>query len=427
LRPNESVAGGVAGRFGPPWAWMRKGKPVLLGILQRYVLGEVVRAFVLALLTITCIFVLFMIMAEASKMGLSPRDIFTLVPFVIPGSLPYTIPVSLLFAVTVVYGRLASDNEVIAVKTAGLSAWTVLWPALSLGITLSATLLYMSNGPIPVANNQAKLVVFENMEEMFYKFLKKDREFNNGRWPFLIKVKDVQGKVMHGATFKHRTGDPQHPNTFDMIVQAKKATIRFDTDKGMARVFLDGAEVIDPREDISLINNTILEIPIPPTPLQEKRIQEWTTAEMVAEQANFRRLIQKERQRQATAAALWIASGRLQRVDWAQVQRAFIDYGYWTQRLNEFETEKQMRIALACGSFFFVLLGAPVGILFARGDFLSAFITCFVPIIIVYYPLTLLAVNVGKDGMINPTIALWAGNTILGILAGFVLPSIIKH
>ena len=44
-------------------------------------------------------------------------------------------------------------------------------------------------------------------------------------------------------------------------------------------------------------------------------------------------------------------------------------------RCTSYETEKQMRIALACGSFFFVLLGAPVGILFAKGDFLSAFIT----------------------------------------------------
>ena len=396
---------------------------MLLGILQRYVLGEVVRAFTLALLTITCIFVLFMIMAEAAKMGLTPRDILTLVPYVIPGSMPYTIPVSLLFAVTVVFGRLAADNEVIAVKTAGLSAWTVLWPALFVGITLSGTLLYMSHGPIPRANNMAKLVIFQNMEETFYKILKKEREFNNPRWPFLIKVKDVQGKTMLGATFKHRAGGPMNPNTFDMIVQAKKAVIHFDTDKGMARVYLDGAEVIDPREDVSLINDTILEIPIPSNneAMKEKRTQERTTSDLVTEQAEFRRLIQKERRRQALAAALWIASGRVQRVDWGQVQRAFIDYGFWKQRLDEFETEKQMRTAMACGSFFFVLLGAPVGILFAKGDFLSAFITCFVPIIIVYYPLTLLAVNVGKDDIVNPTVALWAGNTILGVLAGFRL------
>src|SRR3954454_21291373 len=242
---------------------MQRGKPVLLGILQRYVLGELVRAFTLALLTITCIFVLFMIMAEAAKMGLTPRDIFTLVPYVIPGSLPYTIPVSLLFAVTVVYGRLPADNQVIAVKTAGLSAWTVLWPAIFVGGTLSGLLLYLSQGPIPIDNNQAKLVIFQNMEEMFYKFLKKDREFNNPRWPFLIKVKDVQGKTMLGATFKHRVGGPKGSHTFDMIVQAKKAVIHFDTQKGVARVYLDGAEIINPREDISLINDTLLEIPIP--------------------------------------------------------------------------------------------------------------------------------------------------------------------
>jgi lipopolysaccharide export system permease protein len=404
-------------------------KPVLVGILQRYVLGEVVRAFTLALLTITCIFVLFMIMAEAARMGLSPRDIFTLVPFVVPGSLPYTIPVSLLFAVTVVFGRLAADNEVLAIKTAGLSAWTVLWPAIFIGISLSVLLLYLSHTPIPLANNQAKLVIYKNMEEMFYKFLRKDREFNNPRWPFLIKVKDVQGKLMIDATFKHRAGGVQNPNSFDMVVQAKKARIRFDTGAGLARVYLDGAEITNPREDVSLINKQTLDIPIPSNndAMNEKRTQEWTTDEMTKKQAEYRRLIQKERQRQAMIASLWMGSGRFKRVDWAGVQLAFVDYGYWEQKFNEYETEKQMRIALACGSFFFVLLGAPVGILFAKGDFLSAFITCFVPIIVLYYPLTLLAVNLGKDDILNPTIALWGGNTLLAILAGFVLPPIIRH
>ena len=399
------------------------------GILQRYILGEVFRAFFLALTTITGIFVLFMIMAEAAKMGLSPRDIASLIPHVIPGSLPYTIPVSLLFAVTVVYGRIASDNEVIAVKTAGLSAMTVLWPAYLLGGLLSVTLLYLSNGPIPNANHEAKLVIFKNMEEMFYKFLKKDREFNNPRWPFLITVKDVIEKTMIGATFKHRVGDGAPPNTFDMVIQADTARLQFDTSHGLARVYLDGAEISDPREDIALINDKELDIEIPREGgvLDDKRIQEWTTSDMVIEQARFRKLIAKERRRQAIAASLWIGSGRIGRADWAQVQRAFIDFGYWNSKLSEFETEKQMRIALAWGSLFFVLLGAPVGILFARGDFLSAFITCFVPIILVYYPLTLLAVNVGKDGMINPTVALWAGNTLLGILAGFVLPPVIRH
>src|SRR4051812_34312750 len=169
---------------------------VVLKILHRYVILEVIRAFSLALLTMSAIFVLFMVAAQARDIGLSPQDIVELVPYVIPSTLPYTIPVSLLFAVTVVYGRLAGDNEVIAVKTAGLSVMTILWPTFILGIGLSALLLHLSGSWIPKCTHQAKLVLFKDLEDTFYKLLKKDREFNSPRWPFLIKVRDVQDKVM---------------------------------------------------------------------------------------------------------------------------------------------------------------------------------------------------------------------------------------
>src|SRR5258708_7738343 len=120
---------------------------------------EVVRAFLMALLTMTIIFVLFMVMAEASKIGLSPRDIATLVPYVIPSTLPFTVPVSLLFAVTVVYGRIASDNEIIAIKSAGQSVMTVLWPSYLAGLGLSFTLWALSFQAIPIANYHAKMAI----------------------------------------------------------------------------------------------------------------------------------------------------------------------------------------------------------------------------------------------------------------------------
>ena len=427
--------------------------PLSWGILQRYVMGEVVRAFALALLTITAVFVLIVVMTEASRMGLSPRDIYRLVPFVIPSSLPYTIPVSLLFAVTVVYGRMASDNEVVAVKTAGLSAWTLLWPAILFGLCLSVLLIYLSGAPIPRANHLAKQAIFKDMEEMFYKVLKKHGELDRPNWPFLITVRDVEGKTLIGATFKHRTSkgartpaapEPEgqagkvaptrpadDPNEFDLIVMAKRATITFDSKKGEALVHLVDAEsqTHGKQSNTFLINDQVLRMPLPDkgNPNALKKVQEWTTAELDAEQAKFRSLIAKERKRRAIDAGLWIASGRIERVNWKQFQSAFTDYRRWEQKSFEYETEKQMRVALSFGSFFFVLLGAPVGILFARRDFLSAFITCFLPIIIVYYPLTLFGINMGKEGIINPTVALWVGNSALAVLAGFVWHPIMKH
>jgi lipopolysaccharide export system permease protein len=409
-----------------------RGNTVPFGILQRYVVGEVFRAFALALTTVTIIFVLSMVMAEATKLGLTPNDILNLIPYVIPGSLPYTIPVSMLFAVSVVFGRLASDNEIVAVKTAGLSAWTVLSPAMILGAILSGILLFLSSAWIPECNHKAKEVVFKNLEEMFYKLLKKDREFNNPRWPFLIKVRDVEGKTMNDATFKHRAQGIENRNTFDMTVKSKTAIINFDMEHAVARVHLTGAEIMQSgnQDSVALLNNELLEIPLPDRDNgfdSEKRTPECSTAEMIVQQAEFRRLIAKERKRQAMAASLWIASGRIGRVNWTEVQRAFIDYKFWERKWNEYETEKQMRVSLACGSFFFVLLGAPVGILFARRDFLSAFISCFLPIILLYYPLTLLGTNLARDGMVNPTIALWLGNWVLFTLSVFAVRPVIRH
>ena len=57
---------------------------------------------------------------------------------------------------------------------------------------------------------------------------------------------------------------------------------------------------------------------------------------------------------------------------------------------------------MAFGSLLFVLLGAPIGIRFARRDFLSAFMTCFLPIIAIYYPLMLGGVNMSKEGQLAP-------------------------
>jgi lipopolysaccharide export system permease protein len=400
-------------------------------ILQRYVTGEVLRAFVLALLTMTVIFVLFMVAAEAMRSRLlTPRDIAELVPFVIPSTLPYTIPVSLLFAVTVVYGRIAGDNEVIAVKSAGLSVMTVIWPTIFLAVGLSGSLLILSRGWIPRSAHRAKLVLFKDLEDTFYKFLKRDREWNNPRWPFLIKVGEVEGRVMKDATFKKRAKNKDNSDTFSATIQAKRAELHFDLKEKIVRVHLDKAELQNygKEEDVVLINQNILEIPIPQSDLpMDKSVQELPDDEIEQELKKTRIKIATERKKEAITVGFQFATGKFDEVKWGGVQRAMINFGFYQRRLNELETEKQLRTAMAFGSLLFVILGAPVGIMFAKRDFLSAFISCFVPIITLYYPLMLFGVNLGKEGTLEPYKALWIGNLVLVVLSGWVYPRIIKH
>lgn len=400
------------------------------GILPRYVMAQVARAFTLALLTLTAIFVLFVVVAKVAEAGLGPWDIVVLVPFAVPSTIPYTAPVALLFAVTVVYGRIASDSEVLAIKAAGLGALTVLTPSFVFGLLLCFGLLQVSNEYIPRSNHEAKLAFFRNVEEMLYRILEKEREFNNRAWPFKINVGDVDGKTLIDARFAHRArGDDSQ--AFDLEVFAERATIAFDQERDIVEVKLTNAIVHgDARKpDFLLIDNELLEIPLPNTPGQQlsPSVQELTTRQIIKEQAQCLVDSKEDRNRNAAFVGLAIASGRPNMIHWPTVHQAHHDINYRAYRFRKLETEKQMRVAIAFSPLFFALLGAPVGIWRAKGDFLSAFMICFLPIITIYYPVTLMGINLSKEGLLVPVAALWMGNLILAVLSGLVLRPVLRH
>jgi lipopolysaccharide export system permease protein len=394
-------------------------------------MAQVARAFSLSLLMLTSIFVLVVVVAKAADVGLGPREIAMMLPLAVPSTLPYTAPVSLLFAVSVVYGRIASDNEVLAVKACGQGAMTVMLPSFLVGAVLSGGLIYLSNDLIPTATHQTKVALLSNLEEHFYRILKKERSFDNPAWPFKIEVDDVQDRALIGARFSHRNKSPDAESPFDMYIFAERAAIRFDSDTKQIVVGLEDASVHGDHErpDFVLIDKERLELPMPGRDGEQfvGTVQELTTGQIVEEQEICQTRSVEERRRQSVAASLWIASGRPRLVNWGSVRQAFVDYDYYEHRYDKLETEKQMRVAIAFSPLFFVLLGTPVGIWRARGDFLTAFMVCFLPIITIYYPLTLFGVNLGKEGMVEPLYALWAGNLVLAVLCGLVLRPVLRH
>src|SRR3954470_10414087 len=107
-------------------------------ILFRMILWELCKVFLISLLGITGILLMAGIIAEASQQGLGPAQILAAIPLLIPSTLPYTIPATTLFASCMVYGRLAADNEILAIKAAGINIMQVVKPGLLLGIATSA-------------------------------------------------------------------------------------------------------------------------------------------------------------------------------------------------------------------------------------------------------------------------------------------------
>jgi lipopolysaccharide export system permease protein len=90
---------------------------------------------------------------------------------------------------------------------------------------------------------------------------------------------------------------------------------------------------------------------------------------------------------------------------------------HWQRQIRNTECEYYMRPALAVGCLVFAVIGCPVGMWANRADYLSAFVTCFLPTVCVYYPLLLAGSNMGRDGKLPMPIGVFASNVIVGLAA----------
>ena len=82
-------------------------------------------------------------------------------------------------------------------------------------------------------------------------------------------------------------------------------------------------------------------------------------------------------------------------------------------------------MAISC--LFFVLLGSPFSILMARNQFLTCFLFCFIPILLIYYPISIMSLNLAKTGAVDPAWAAWVANGLIGLVAAYVLRRVLQH
>jgi len=88
---------------------------------------------------------------------------------------------------------------------------------------------------------------------------------------------------------------------------------------------------------------------------------------------------------------------------------------YLTGELARLKTEPHRRWSNGFSCLCFVLVGMTLSMRWAHGELLSNFFACFLPVLIVYYPMLAFGVNNAKEGALPPYIV-WSGNVLfLGI------------
>lgn len=390
-------------------------------LLQRYILVELLKVFVFLLSILTVLLVFVGVFREVASSGLGPFQILQILPFVVPSLMPFTIPATLLLAVCVVYGRISGDQEVTAAKAAGINVFSLLWPAFLLSIVMSITALVLTDQVIPWAVSNIQRTVALAMEDIFLDMLRTNHQVTNDRQGFSITVMDVRGKTLIKPTFQY-TSKGHSPVT----VQAATAEMEFDLEEQQVILHLVQGHVHMPNGRRTYFAKETQPFPLPDEVSQPKP-RHISIQEIRQKMNGLEKRLEILEQKHDAEMAMALVLGDFSRL----IEEDYTIYSYLRdsgqKELNELKTEIYSRFAMSTSCFFFVLIGGPFSILQGRRQFLTSFFICFLPILLIYYPVALLMLNLCKHGQANPAYSMWAGNAVLGVVGTWVLYKVLKH
>jgi lipopolysaccharide export system permease protein len=390
-------------------------------ILQRYVLAELLRIFGLVTTGLTAMLVVVGVVGEAAKNGLGPGQILDILPYVIPSLLPFTIPATLLLTVCVVYGRMSGDSEIIAIKSAGVSVLTVLWPAFVLSAVLSLATFILTDQFIPWARGNIERVITLAMEDILLDVLRTRNQFVDTNRGIAISVARVDNKRLIEPTFRYTL-----PGGNAVTITAAEATLRFDIEQQQVLLSLVHGHVQTPGGATVVFEQENRPFPLP-IRREQPRPRNLTIDVIRRELRHLRRDLNEQEHRQIIATAFALSQGDFGRLSADSLNRYDRQRNETIDRASRLDTEIHSRLALACSCFFFALVGCPFAVLQGKRQFLTSFAYCFFPILVVYYPIVLVTMTLAKDNKLNPSWGMWLANAGMAIAAAVVLKRVVRH
>ncbi len=137
--------------------------------IHRYIFRELLKVFTLATIALTLMFTLGSMLRPIQKYGVGPDQVIHLLGYFIPITLTMVLPMSALFAASMVYGRFAGDRELDACRASGISLMTLVYPGLCLAIIVSIATLILSFHVVPAFVQRAEKAIKANAKQTMFR------------------------------------------------------------------------------------------------------------------------------------------------------------------------------------------------------------------------------------------------------------------
>lgn len=348
----------------------------------QYIFFEMLPAFLLGLTVFLSIILMFQVLRLTEFALVHGVDLITiakLIGQICISMVPALLPMSLLFAVLLTYGRLSGDSEVVAMKASGLSMWSLTAPALILGVLVAVLSAQTAFEIAPWGNRQFE-VLYTRLGNMKAAAAIKPGTFSEGFFDMVIYANEVdseQGTLKNVFIYDDKQGD------LPLTIIAKAGRIVPDPEMPGHRILLrlqDG--------DIHRKGATHTKIKFDTYDLK--------LVEPIKEE---------EREKSPPSMTLNDLSDLLKKTDLNDEDR------------RTYTTEYHKRWAIAVLCIVFALLGVGLGTTTNRRQQRAGGMILCIILIIGYWVLYIAAEGVARGGSAPPALAIWLPNAIFGAFA----------
>lgn len=422
-------------------------------ILQRYVLWEHVPPFIFSFLIITFLLIIDYvpkIIDHVIDKNLSIWVVLELIGLNLAWMLALSVPMSVLVATLMAFGRLTSDFEISAVKSSGVNLLHILTPVLVAGGVIMVGMIAFNDKVLPDLNKRAR-TLWGDISAM-----RPTLVFKSG-----IFVTDIPGYLVLIDHIDHATSRVEGVRITDTRVGTKPRIVVAEfgylkmTDNGKNMQFTlhhgelhsldlenpDNYRKLDFDTQVININGTGSELVRTDSDYRtdrEKRIAEMKkdvkdSFEAIAPLAGKIDTILREKFDYLYADSFVYnqvaklndsAAYSMVRTDatilMRMIERNKQQIEAKDRTMDKFQVEIYKKYSIPAASLAFILIGAPLGILTRKGG-MGIAISLSILLFVVYWAFLIGGEDLADRGLISPFTAMWGANILLGAIGLYLL------
>lgn len=359
-------------------------------ILRNYLIKELIPPLIFGLAIFTFILIMDRIFDLTNLIitkGVSIRTVGTLLLYTLPFSISLSIPMALLMATLMAFGRLSQDNEITAMKASGINTYRIMMIPLAFSLLLSLGMLFFNDFVVPSSNYAFK--------KLYYSIIYKHPAIKLEEHTFI----DLKDHRLYIEKINSKTSQLENVIIYktneDILITAARGNLRAGNDAITLELEDGTIHTVDKKTPLGYnrvaFNNYSITLELEGENLQEKitqkSIREMNTRELKTQIEEFK--------------------GK-------------------NINTNVLLVELYQRTVIPFACLAFVLIATPLGIKTQRGSRSIGFGLSLI-LIFVYYFLLLLGITIGEKGWMPPLIATWLPNIFMGICGILFMIKTAKH